>query len=76
MSIADLAADDFFDAVLRVATVGAAFGFFGTLLGGVAEAIRSLRAVRPAEWGNATVYGGLFGGLIGTAVAAIWLAFG
>jgi hypothetical protein len=29
---------------------------------------------RPARWGEATVYGGVLGGLIATAIAAFWLA--
>ena len=75
MVLADLAGHDFVDAALRVAAVGAAGAFYGTLIGGVVEAVRSIRHDRPARWGEPTVYGALLGGLAATAAEAFSLAF-
>lgn len=72
--LADLADTGFVDAALRVAAVGAAGAFFGTLILGVVEAARSLRDGRAGRWGEATAYGALLGGLMATAAEAISLA--
>jgi ADP-ribosylglycohydrolase len=57
--------------VIAVGGAAAAYGAIGLVVAGWVEAFRSIRADRPARWGEPTVYGTVLAASIGGSIEAL-----